>query len=251
MSNMTADGSLLLDVGNSRIKWGVAREGRIDVGEPLSSRLPLSNALLDRHWGGLARPVAVALSSVAANKLDEAISDWVAERWRLEVRRVCAGERMAGVVNGYENPSALGVDRWLGLLAARSLAPTASVCVADCGTAITLDSLNADGRHQGGVIAPGLNLMRTALVQGADRLATAFDAGHQGLGKTTAGAIAAGVTGAAVGLIEHFMQQYGHDSTLFLTGGDAPYLATELNLPYRLEPHLVLMGLSIAVSDKS
>ncbi|WP_194270075.1 type III pantothenate kinase [Candidatus Methylospira mobilis] len=247
---MTADRILLLDAGNSRIKWGFAREGQqIEAGKAIPARLPFSHALLDRHWGELARPSAVALASVAARRIDDAVIAWVAERWRLEVRRISACKQMSGVINGYEDPSALGVDRWLGLLAAHRLSPASPACVADCGTAITLDWLDADGKHRGGVIAPGLNMMRTALAQGADRLSMAHHGSHQGPGKTTADAIAAGVSGAAIGLIEHFMQQYGRDCALFLTGGDAPHIAAGLNLPHRLEPNLVLMGLSIAVSD--
>jgi type III pantothenate kinase len=248
---MRADTILLMDAGNSRIKWGVERAGEIGFGESIASQAPLSDTVLDSHWGGLERPVTVALASVAAKQVDDAIIAWVSNRWQLDVRKICACRQMAGVVNGYENPSALGVDRWLGLLAAHSLAPAGPVCVADCGTAITMDLLDAGGNHRGGVIAPGLTMMQTALVQGTDRLTTVSPGGHQGLGINTAGAIAAGVTGAAVGLIEHFMHKYGRDGTLLLTGGDASAIAAELSFPYRLEPHLVLMGLSIAVSSES
>lgn len=251
MKIMAADTILLLDAGNSRIKWGVAQDGDISVGEPLPSQALLSRELLDRCWAQMDRPAVVALASVAGKQVDDTLCAWVSDHWRRDVCRITACKRTAGVVNGYQNPEQLGVDRWLAMLAARSLVPSDSVCVVDCGTAITLDVLDVDGQHRGGVIAPGLTMMKQALARGTDRLTVIDQADYQNLGTTTAAAIATGVMGAALGLIEHFMQKYGMNSTLLLTGGDAPRIATALSLPHRQEPHLVLKGLLIAASDYS
>lgn len=71
-------------------------------------------------------------------------------------------KNLAGVTNGYKNAAQLGVDRWLVVVAAYAKTQTACMVI-DCGTAITVDYIGADGVHLGGCIAPGLRLMSSAL----------------------------------------------------------------------------------------
>jgi type III pantothenate kinase len=126
-------------------------------------------------------------------------------------------------------------------------------CIADCGTAITVDLLDAEGRHLGGLIAPGLTLMMQALTQRAQGLQMA-NGSYQGLlARNTAAAMLSGARHAGVGLIERTLRETGRllgcEPHLVLTGGDAETVAAELSVPYALAPGLVLQGLLIITEN--
>ncbi len=86
------------------------------------------------------------------------------------VERITTRRVAAGVVNGYADPSLLGVDRWLAVIGAYQRVQGACV-VADIGTAATVDVVAADGRHRGGYIVPGPQLMVASLLRGTSDLA--------------------------------------------------------------------------------
>ncbi|MBS1213524.1 MAG: type pantothenate kinase, partial [Proteobacteria bacterium] len=156
---MNPETALLVDIGNSRVKWGLGQAGRVTSGEAFPSRSEGLRAEMERCWGGLPAPGAVVVASVAGRDAAEILRDWLFSRWGVVPRLVCAEPRAHGVVNGYDDPAALGVDRWVCLLGAHRL-HTGPLCIADCGTALTLDALDGAGRHLGGLIGPGLQLMR-------------------------------------------------------------------------------------------
>jgi type III pantothenate kinase len=152
----------------------------------------------------------------------------------------------AGVSNGYDHPERLGVDRWLALLGAYH-SVKGSVCVADCGTAITVDVVDGEGRHQGGVIAPGLALMRRALAVATDGAVAGGGSFRGVFARETEAAVQGGTVNAAAGLIEKLMAESGRvldtQPFLILTGGDAAPVAECLRLPHEIAPLLVLQGL--------
>lgn len=244
---------LLVDIGNSRIKWGLGENGRVDAGPPFAAECAPLMGELDRQWGGLPAPASVVVSNVAGSEIGACLQNWVGRRWGLPVRFVLPEACAYGVVNGYENPEQLGVDRWVCLVAARHAHPLPA-CIADCGTAITVDALDACGNHLGGLIAPGLTLMQQALIQRTQGL-------HQGegvysglLAGNTAAAMMNGARQAGVGLIERTLRAAGRllgcEPHLVLTGGDAQTIAAELSVPYALAPNLVLQGL-LAIAENA
>jgi type III pantothenate kinase len=153
------------------------------------------------------------------------------------------------VINGYSNPEQLGVDRWLGLLGLQA-GYALPACLVDCGTAITLDLLDGQARHRGGLIAPGLMTMQRALQTDAHGLgglevrAGAFELGHD-----TAGCIQAGCLMACAGLIEKTLTQLteglNEPVRLVLAGGDAERIGRQLSIPFELNADIVLRGLSV------
>ena len=153
-----------------------------------------------------------------------------------------------GVTNGYQEPEKLGIDRWLALIAIRQLYSEA-ICVVDCGTAITVDFLAANGQHLGGVISPGLLLMKRALAWGTEQLPMVQQHGFLGLANHTEAAINSGVLYAATGLIEKCLTNQASDFKLVLSGGDAQLLASFITKPAVIHPELVLQGL-LAVSHE-
>jgi type III pantothenate kinase len=237
--------TLLLDIGNSRLKWAWLGEDGLQPGAPFPTRAPDLTAAFDAAWGVLPAPAKLLGCNVAGEEIRAAVETWAARRWGCPCRWIAPVAQAHGVVNGYDDPVRLGADRWLALLAARRFFP-APLCVADCGTAITVDALDASGNHLGGVIAPGLEAMRAALPLAVSLAAETADAPT--LGRDTASAIQAGILYAAAGLVDrvhaHCQARCGQTPALILTGGDAASIAPTLNIPHRVEPDLLLRGLA-------
>ena len=171
--------------------------------------------------------------------------DWSAQLWPdvamvLPVATACG----FGVKNAYPQPEKLGVDRWLNLLAAHRYYPGQS-CIVDCGTAITLDVLAADGQHQGGLICPGLQLMKKALTANTAALAFSDQPQPLGLADNTAAAIDSGSRYAALGMIETVLGRQAPPCQLILCGGDAPALSTQIAYPHVVDSDLIFKGLAI------
>ncbi|MGI9220538.1 MAG: type III pantothenate kinase [Woeseiaceae bacterium] len=232
---------LLLDIGNTRIKWGVSIDGAIEqAGSAALQELPVS----------LPKSVDAALAcSVAGDTVTQQVADAVASQCGVQVSFVTSAAMACGVTSGYDDPGSLGVDRWAALIGARSVTDSACIVV-DAGTAITIDALDANGQHLGGQILPGLGLMSAALgdntsdlPQIAEQILGAGDA-SQRFGRSTIAAISEGILGAAAGAIERATAALDEDAALLLTGGNAMILQQRLTQPGELREHLVLEGLA-------
>lgn len=235
------------DMGNTRGKLWRCRAGVIEDRFSAAHDGNVHGFLAALPASFLDKPSAVLGASV----LDEqAMADFSAQcriSWGLVPEFARSSAAHAGVVSAYAEPERLGVDRWLALIALRERAE--SICVVDCGTAITLDVLRADGQHLGGYILPGLSMMAATLQQETRRVR--FDvaevAASLALGRSTAEAVRHGALAAVVALIER--QVAGGKMSLVLTGGDAAAVAAELTCSYGLEPELLLHGLQRYFAD--
>ena len=240
---------LLCDLGNTRIKWAWA-EGTVLSGFGAGDYSG-ANAYATR-LAGLVKPTAIAAISVARHR-NEAFTRFCEKQWALSPcwhRSLRAG---FGVSSLYEPPDALGVDRFAALVGARARFPGQAVCVADCGTAITIDAMDGEGVFQGGAILPGLLAAADALRAIAPHLAIpAHDRFYAAYGRTTHDAMGAGLVLGAAGAIERIFRDqgavHGHHARLVLTGGDAARLAPYLTGPYEHLAHLTLEGLAVMAS---
>lgn len=240
---------LLADLGNTRLKWGIGQGKEIYCGAPLvHSDNTFEQQLLDA-WSSLSMvPHRLALSSVAAPQLVQCICGIAKRLWPgIEIVRARPQSLAFGVQNAYHAPEKLGVDRWLCLLAARHYYPLPS-CIVDCGTAVTVDIINNQGVHQGGVIAPGLRLMKQALYRGTQDLPFNDEHYPLGLAAFTDAAIDSGVLYACIGMIERIMRELG-EPQLLLTGGDAAAVAPYLPFAVNMQADLVLQGLSVLLEN--
>lgn len=237
---------LLVDLGNSRLKWVLNAPGRWELGMALHQGEDMTR-LLDDAWGALEAPQRIVMTSVAAKELRQALDQWATRRWSLVPYVVQAQRAQLGVTNSYREPASLGADRWAALIGARALTQTPA-CIVDCGTAVTVDALSADGVFLGGAIFPGLRLLRQSLAQGAAALPLAFGDDTSCLARATADGIAAGTMLGLLGAIERMLVEQqkviGPGMQVFLTGGDAPLLAARLTQPAIAIPDLVLKGLA-------
>ena len=145
----------------------------------------------------------------------------------------------------YAQPQRLGVDRFLALLAAHARGDGAAL-VCGVGTALTLDLIDAEGRHRGGRIAPSPALMREALHARAAQLPLA-GGDYRPFADDTADALASGCEGAALALIERSLDaardELGVAPRLLLHGGGSDALRARLENATHV-PALVLEGLA-------
>lgn len=238
---------LLIDLGNTRLKWRCDDGAAVlDAGAVVHRGRALNEALAALP-ATLPRPAVVWCGSVAGAEADAILDACVQARWSLRPRFAHASAAACGVRNAYAEPARMGVDRWLALIGAHALVPGAS-CVVDAGTAVTVDALDANGVHRGGTILPGLQLMRGTLYGNTGRIPPEPVPAADGLGCDTAACVAAGVLHAVAGGIERSVASatavLGAAPVCLLTGGDAPLLATVLHLDTRVVPDLVLDGLA-------
>jgi type III pantothenate kinase len=236
---------LLIDIGNTRIKWVLTQAEDFQVGEAFAIEGLTSEVIL-KVFHRIGRIDGVVLSNVAGPQIERMFVDVLRSLELPEPRIMGARAEGGGVVSGYQNPQALGVDRWMALVGAR--ARTLRPClVVDIGSACTIDVLDAQGRHRGGYIIPGYKAMGEALIRRAHQIKdgdsermTTLD-----LGADTAGAITGGTWLALVGAIERAFDDLLKEAPcdFFLTGGDAFALGGLLSRPFQWTPHLVLEGL--------
>ena len=229
---------LLLDAGNTRLKWVVVEDGLwceqgIADYADLSAVSCVMTAATDCYIASVARVQH-------ENQINALLAPFaITPTW------LKAEHRFLDVINHYANPRQLGVDRWMGLIAARqrTRAPTLVVSV---GTAMTVDALSADGVFLGGLIVPGHVMMRQALQQGTARVAE-VEGAWQAFPRTTADAVESGIVSALCGAIQlhqaHLAEIAGCEPHCFLTGGDAEKLLPHLGRTAEWVPSLVLEGI--------
>lgn len=232
---------LLLDVGNSRCKWA-----RVENGVWLQQGVA-DNA----HWPALCKtlseldpPRLVRISNVAGEVMAGRLREFFAG-WPCEVQFALAQSEQCGVRNLYEQAAQLGSDRWLALVASWDRVRGACLVV-NFGTATTIDALSANAEFLGGLILPGIELMRSSLASKAAQLGTASGQLSE-FPRNTADAISSGVMRATIGAVR---QQYAllavrQEIPCVISGGAAATIQPHLGLPCELMDNLVLHGLYI------
>ena len=240
---------LLIDAGNTRIKWALAHDDAAP-GDWLASGAVLHAELnhLPAQWQAHTISRAV-VANVAGAKLRDQLQlmipttaiSWFVSRPYLD-----------GLRNGYRNPAQLGADRFAAALGARALEPGRALVVATCGTATTIDAISADGVFLGGMILPGLGLMGAALAKNTAQL-PAIDTTRAlptGFADNTNDAILSGCLAAQAGAIERAVAQHG-GALCILSGGAARFIAPTLAVPHRLVDNIVLTGLHASAGASS
>jgi type III pantothenate kinase len=244
---------LEVDMGNTRLKWRV-RDGQTNVAQGfigIESSFDLLKDELDLYRHSIK---AVWVASVVGDLLEQRLVSWAASYLNMQPRFARSTAACGGVRNGYDKPQTLGVDRWLGLIAAYACVGRACL-VASFGTAITLDLVAEDGEHLGGYIAPGINLMQDSLAIGTRQIKLDKEVGSFDLAPATAtaNAIYSACAAMLVGLLANGVEQLrngssSNDIEIIFTGGDAIRL-----LPFfpqaRLIPGLVLDGLACVLGS--
>lgn len=245
---------LLVDAGNSRIKWGQAHDQVISDYGALEYKDRQIAAVLASAWSGLPPPDRILVVNVAGSSLAESINRYCREHFRRDPEYIQTAPRACGVTNGYTQPAQLGADRWAAVIGAyhRYGGPA---CIISCGTAITVDTVTRDGQHLGGLIAPGLGVMQRALAATAPVIPKEPSEVVTLYARDTRTAITSGVLYAAAGLLERavleIQEQQGAQTKFLLTGGDAERMQSIVRGRFTLAPYLVLEGLAVLAGQQT
>ena len=248
---------LLVDIGNTRVKWARLVDGRMgkqhaaanagwDAGQ-------YARRVIGRGWAGAENRIVV--SSVAGNELNQLLVAAARQAGAPAPEFVASERSAAGVTTEYLDPWRLGVDRFVGAIGAHHLASGQPVCVVNVGTAMTIDLVDGNGLHHGGAIVPGPALMVGSLLtqtNGIRRRATGGPSGVTSLfARTTRTAIGQGALYAAAAVIDRAIEearaQLGSRPLVLLTGGGSAAIKPLIRNTAVSLPDLVLHGLAVWV----
>lgn len=240
---------LLLDIGNSRLKWGTLQSGSVSnlgaVAYVASGMEQTLRKILDDQ----PRPEGVWISNVAGAAAGAAAMAVCRSLWDLPARFAASAPQAHGVRNGYREPASLGVDRWLAMLAAHAH-PGGLVCVVNCGTAVTVDIVDAAGAHLGGLIVPGAELMIRTLSDATDGIRV-VSAGSpaDALGLSTQECVRNGAHAAVAALLDRTLDRLAEEPggvpQCVMSGGGAPAVIPLMRNVVLHDPDLVLRGLAL------
>lgn len=243
---------LLLDLGNSCCKYAVVEKNKIEKYDiqrygPFG-KLYGVRSLCDQY----SEVSGIVISSVLSEGMNSEIKEMLSKQSVENIYFLNPAVNSFGVKLCYSDPSTLGVDRLAALIAANEKY-SGNSCIVDCGTAVTVDAIDASGAHRGGVIIPGQEIMKKALL--ANTKIEFIDAKMEFnvLSQTTENAIHTGCISAVVGGIEHVVNKMVSDYDSFdqvlLTGGGAKYLKTYASDSFQAQVSvndtLVLDGLNV------
>ena len=239
---------LYLDIGNTRAKWLLDDDGQFRRG------LVMLNGECDKK---VLRSITsdvyfVAVSCVKDDEYVRALACSVMDAWGVTLSVAVTLAEQQGLICAYDDPSRLGIDRWLVMLAAwaRYKKP---ICIVDCGSAVTIDLVASSGLHMGGYILPGLRLGVEGLLRGTDKIVVNFDnlsKAALNLGQNTTEAVYNGAVFSLEASVNAAMKTLRgsckeEDCILLLTGGDGRLLSELTTLESVYDEDLVLYGLKL------
>ncbi len=247
--------TLLVDIGNTRVKWARLRSGRLGH-QRAAAHAGWKREDFARRLLGSARGLdRILVVSVAGSRIDRLFTAAARERAGITPEFFVSRRRVAGVTTRYVEPWRLGADRLAGVIGAHHLVHGRPVCVIGVGTALTLDLVDARGSHRGGAIVPAPSLMKDSLLtktQGIRRRARGGVATAGFFARSTRAAIEQGARHAAAAIIDRAVDEakslLGRAPLVLLTGGGAPALRPLIHSAHRLVPDLVLQGLAVVAS---
>lgn len=236
---------LLIDAGNSRMKWALVQ------GETWLRQGVLENAQVEKlrtAFAELPPPARILASNVAGGEMVKRLHTACAA-WHCPIEFIAAQVEQCGVRNTYCQPAQLGSDRWAALIAAWQH-EHASCLVVNCGTATTIDTLSAEGEFLGGLILPGVDMMRRSLATGATQLTETAGSWRE-FPRNTADALFSGAIQATAGAIHLQFAALAEQGAArcVLSGGAADSVQPYLKLPLLQVDNLVLRGLQLIASE--
>lgn len=234
---------LLLDFGNTRLKWALA-----DASRQLLQRGAVDYALpaLDAWCHQLAAVDVQRILYASVVSTEQETS--VLARWHVMPERFSVSSQAGVLRNAYGTPETLGVDRWASAIGAWAMVGQPCLVIG-AGTATTIDLIDTDeqgGVYRGGLILPGVDLMLDALHQRTARLPRAqgvYRAMPQ-MPDNTHDAMTSGAIEATCGAIERMGRRLFAEAPWLVTGGSAPALQSAMGTRLQRVDDLVLSGLA-------
>jgi len=234
---------LLVDIGNSQIKWLQVHGSEVGTWGSQKSCARSGDALMASLTSAGVLPQELVISSVADEDFNAKLAATFSTRGWPTPQFAASQSQQFGLTNSYSDPTRMGVDRWLAMLAAWCKTHNALIVV-DAGTAVTIDVVGVNGMHMGGYILPGVGLMEAALTRDTQRVRFSDSAERSLLpGQSTAQCVTSGVWLAAHSAVQAVLSRYP-DYPVFITGGDG-WALMQMDIVAQWCPHLVLEGLFI------
>ena len=240
---------LLIDIGNTKTKWILRDQRKIYQEDSF-----LTEDIDQDHFFLSYKIQKIFISNVASFE-KEAILKIKLKKFACPIEFVKPQKKWKHLLNGYQDISLLGVDRWLSALSVSNSIQKSTVIVS-VGTAVTIDYLSFDKKeHQytfeGGVILPGLHLTKNALSQNTAQLKN-DEGAFQMPAINTANAIQSGFILSVLGNLKSFYDlawSKSKDVHIILSGGDAETIYQHLNEDLKshttIKKDLVLDGLFV------
>ena len=247
---------LVIDVGNTRLKWAWLTSTGLSDQQAVVHRDAKPGLWTSALFESGQKPKRVLVSNVAGLGVAKTLSRLTKKLFRVNVEFITAMPEYHGLTNGYLDPKLLGADRWLALIGAWTKARSA-LCVVDAGTAVKVDSVDAGGQHLGGLIVPGIHMMREVLMTRTSDIAKAAEHSTPSLAgilaNNTIGAVSRGAVFALAGMADRaaevIEQSTGVKPKLFITGGDAGMITGTMRSQGEIVPDLVLQGLAVIATQ--
>jgi len=234
---------VLIDIGNSRAKYSIVSQGKLGSVQSISNEL-LTNDYLSKYFSNIDKLI---VASVSHNKLTNEIELWCQAR-QVNYQQVVSEKSKNGVISAYHQPSQLGVDRWLTLIAANALYPSKNILIVDAGTATTIDLLAADGSHQGGWILAGIDTLFSCVLENTSQVkANVANTASLSFGANSSENVNNATWAATVGAVNLAILQSEQQGIaideILLTGGNGRTLVSLLSHRCTMIEDLVFIGL--------
>lgn len=256
---------LLIDAGNTRVKWALvahampSASAHVPLGQWHAAGSITHDGVPELVKAWRAMPIVrVLIANVAGAGMRAALEDVLSKVLQVDtpVEWFVSSAERGGLQNRYAQPAQLGCDRFAAAIGAHALHPARDLIVATCGTATTIDAVSAQGAFLGGMIVPGLALMTAALARNTAQLPqiSLHANPDRPFADHTDAAIASGCLAAQAGAIEravaaHRQMASSDEVTCILAGGAADLIAPQLSVPHLRIDNLVLIGLQTVATS--
>ena len=240
---------LFADIGNQYFKWSLG-----DSNGAFKSELSDLEEHFKHQFTDVTDVTDAYFVCVAQREVAERFGYLVEAKWNFSPKEVVPVAEQCGVKNRYKEINQLGADRWAAVVGAWNITQGATIVI-DCGTAVTVDALTADGEFIGGSIMPGIQLSHESLhrrapgIMETPRLAPTIPA------QSTEQAVSSGVVHGVVGGIEELLKRYriitGELTRVIITGGDAELVMEHSSENYEYVFDLVFRGLALIAESST
>lgn len=232
---------LVIDWGNTRIKFGIIQDKKLIHTKTLqNTEIDLFTSEIEK----LELINACILSSVANIEIE--IIDFIKSKC-ISFFEFTHNTKIP-IDNKYKTPETLGKDRLSAVIGAWSLFPNENILVIDAGTCIKFDLVTKNSEYFGGSISPGLQMRFKALNFYTDKLPlVAPENIEYYIGTTTKESILSGVINGIIaelnGIISNYQKDY-ENLRIILTGGDAFFFEKKLKNIIFANSNLLIIGLN-------
>ena len=247
-ASIILDMNLIIDVGNTFVKFAVFQQNTIVVKKSviLEEFLKTYKKIL-KEFGDIERCIISSVGRLGKKEIDIVEND-------LNVL-ILNHETQLPFKNLYSTPKTLGVDRIALVSASVEQFPDNNVLIIDAGTCITYDFINTKNEYLGGAISPGIRLRYKSLHNLTANLPLLdTEVSESIVGDSTSKSIHSGVINGVLkeidGNINEYKEKYS-DLTVILTGGDTKFLSNQLKNSIFANSNFLLEGLNFILEFNS